>query len=212
MSLLRWCVLFYWLNVPIPALQIETTVSVCTDIHLTVQMSPNTISSEMWQCLQRGHVYLVSKKAIDTRINQTVHDYYRALVDYDNDHFKFAKRNKDSRRELRSLQRQIITMLTRLRYFATGFNVPSFINLSDGRRLRLINEHIRSVREVLHYVETVPPVIQDFKSRVRNITFVSDEYAVYRRDMYRRLFEESLVELRDWVREQYVSWFREQHV
>ena len=90
--------------------------------------------------------------------------------------------------------------------------MPSFINLSDGRRLRLINEHIRSVREVLHYVETVPPVIQDFKSRVRNITFVSDEYAVYRRDMYRRLFEESLVELRDWVREQYVSWFREQHV
>ena len=188
-----------------PALQIDTAVSVCTDIHFTLQMSPDTISSEILQCLQRGHVYLVSKKAIDTRINQTVHDYYRALVDYDNEHFKFAKRNKDSRRELRSLQRQIITMLTRLRYFATGFNVPSFINLSDGRRLRLINEHIRSVREVLHYVKTVPPVIQDFKSRVRNITFVSDEHAVVRRDMYRRLFEESLVELRDWVREQYVN-------
>lgn len=210
MLLLRWCVLFFWLIVPVPALQLETAVSVCTDIHLTVKMTPGTVSTEIWQCLRRGHVYLVSKPAIDTRINQTVHDYYRALVDYDNEHFKVAKRNKDSRRELRSLQRQIITMLTRLRYFATGFNVPSFINLSDGRRLRLIKEHVHSVREVLYYVETVPPLIQDFKSRVRNITFVSDEYALVRRDMYRRLFEESLVELRDWVHEQYV--IREQHV
>jgi len=175
-------------------------------------MTPETISTEIFQCLRRGNVYLVSKQAIENQMNQSAHDYCNALIEYENEHFKVAKQNRDSRRELRSLQRQIITMLTRLRYFATGFNVPSFINLSDGRRLRLMKEHIQSVHNVLNYVETVPQLIQYYKARVRNITFVSDEYAVLRRDDYRKVFEDSLVELRNWIREQYVSWIHEQNV
>ena len=208
MSILQWCV-FYWIILMAPALQLETAISVCTDIHLDLKMTPRTISKEIFQCLRRGHVYLVSKQAIDHQINQTAHDYYDALVEYEDEHFKVAKQNRDSRRELRSLQRQIITMLTRLRYFATGFNVPSFINLSDGRRLHLIKEHIQTVRNVLNYVETVPPLIQNYTARVRTITFVSDEHAVLSRDFYRKRFEDSLVELRNWIREQYVNWVGE---
>lgn len=211
MSILHWCI-FSWAIFIASALQLETAISVCTDIHLDLKMSPKTISTEIFQCLRRGHVYLVSKQAIENQINQTTHDYYDALLEYEHEHFKVAKQNRDSRRELRSLQRQIITMLTRLRYFATGFNVPSFINLSDGRRLRLIKEHVQSVHNVLNYVETVPPLIQNYTARVRNITFVSDEHAVLRRDFYRQLFEDSLIELRNWVREQYVNWVGEQHV
>ena len=75
-----------------------------------------------------------------------------------------------------------------------------------------MKEHIQSVHNVLNYVETVPQLIQYYKARVRNITFVSDEYAVLRRDDYRKVFEDSLVELRDWIHEQYVSWIHEQNV
>ncbi len=166
--------------------------------------SAETIPTEILECLQRGHIYLVSKQFISKSINQTAHDYYNALVKYDDEHFKVAKQNQDSRRELRSLQRQIITMSTRLRYFATGFNVPNFINLSDGRRLKLIREHVNSVRDVLNYAESVPPLIQVYKARVRNITFVSDEDALSNRDVQRQLFEESLFVLRNWIRAQYV--------
>lgn len=211
MSTLTWYI-FYSLLINVQALQLETTISVCTDIHLDLKMTPETISTEIFQCLRRGNVYLVSKQAIENQMNQSAHDYCNALFEYENEHFKVAKQNRDSRRELRSLQRQIITMLTRLRYFATGFNVPSFINLSDGRRLRLMKEHIQSVHNVLNYVETVPRLIQYYKARVRNITFVSDEYAVLRRDDYRKVFEDSLAELRNWIREQYVSWIHEQNV
>jgi len=211
MSILSWYIC-YSLLINVQALQLETTISVCTDIHLDLKMTPETISTEIFQCLRRGNVYLVSKQAIENQMNQSAHDYCNALIEYENEHFKVAKQNRDSRRELRSLQRQIITMLTRLRYFATGFNVPSFINLSDGRRLRLMKEHIQSVHNVLNYVETVPQLIQYYKARVRNITFVSDEYAVLRRDDYRKVFEDSLVELRNWIREQYVSWIHEQNV
>lgn len=211
MVILKWCI-FYWVILMVPALQLETTISICTDVHLDLKMMPRTISTEIFQCLQRGHVYLVSKQAIEHQINQTTHDYYDALLEYEDKHFKVAKQNRDSRRELRSLQRQIITMLTRLRYFATGFNVPRFINLSDGRRLRLIKEHIQSVRNILNYVETVPPLIQNYTARVRNIRFISDEQAVLRRDVYRKLFEDSLVGLRNWVREQHAKLVREQHV
>tara|TARA_B110001450_G_scaffold243496_1_gene254782 strand:+ start:887 stop:1402 length:516 start_codon:yes stop_codon:yes gene_type:complete len=166
--------------------------------------APGTIPTEIFECLQHGRVYLISKQAIVARVNKTSYDYYNAFINYEDRHFEVSTNNKDARRELRSLQRQIITTLTRLRYFATGFNVPNFINLSDGRRLRLIREHVNSVRDVLNYVESVPPLIDIYKRRVHNITFKTDEDALAERNVQRQFFENSLAELRTWIRAQYV--------
>lgn len=186
------------------AVEIETPLAICTDVHINKNSNPQHISDEIYKCLQRGHIYLVSPTTIYNYTNKSAHNYYDSILKYEDDHFKTAQINKDSRRELRSLQRQIITMLTRLRYFATGFNVPNFINLSDGRRLRLMREHIHNVKDILHYLRTVPPLIDIYKERVLNLTFVTDEQSLLNRDQYRQQFHDSLEHLKNWIREQYV--------
>ena len=186
------------------AAQIETSISICTDIHIDRKTARDAVPTRIYDCLQRGRVYLVSKSIIEQVVGEPAREYYDALLKYEDAHEKAAENNKDGRRELRVLQREIITMSARLRFFATGFNVPDFINLSDGRRLRLMQEHVDNVKDTLFYLRAVPPMIGTYTSHVQNLTWVSDAPMLAERDEHRQRFEDSLVNLSAWIREQYV--------
>lgn len=203
MELLRFYVLLLICAIRVSA-QIETSISICTDIHIDEKTAKDDVPTRIYDCLQRGRVYLVSKSIIEQVVGEPAREYYDALLKYEAAHEKAAENNKDVRRELRSLQREIITMSARLRFFATGFNVPDFINLSDGRRLRLMQEHVNNVKDTLFYLRAVPPLIDTYKSHIRNLTFVSDAQFLVERDERRQEFEDSLVNLSAWIREQYV--------
>tara|TARA_B100000795_G_scaffold98787_1_gene72566 strand:- start:10729 stop:11307 length:579 start_codon:yes stop_codon:yes gene_type:complete len=185
---------------------IDTVLSICTDVEIKSSTIPEHVSERIFNCLVQGNVFLLSQKSIENKMfNETVL-YQSALQDYEKILYRSAQNDMEKRHKLRSMQRNIVTLSIRLKHFSGLFNIPSFINLSDGRRLRKIEEYVSGLKDTYTYVSTLPPVLVDFKEQTENIASASvniDEALVVR-DREALRFQEAMTNLRNSIHALYV--------
>ena len=185
---------------------IDTIVSICTDIEIKSSTKTNYVPNRIYDCLVQGNVFLMSQNKIEnTILNETVL-YQNALRDYDKILYQNAQSDMENRHRLRSMQRNIVTLSLRLKHFSGLFNIPSFINLSDERRLRKIEEYISGLNDTYAYVSTLPLVLVDFMEQTEQIASASVDIdnALVVRDRESLRFQEAMTELRTSIRALYV--------
>lgn len=185
---------------------VDTLISICTDIEIKSSTIPEYTPKRIYNCLVRGNIFLVKENDIESLILNETSTYRDSLKDYDKIFYQSAQIDVERRHKLRSMQRNIITLMLRLKHFSGLFNVPSFINLSDGRRLKKIEEYISGLNDTYTYVSTLPPVLIDFMVQTENITSasVNIDAALLVRDHESLRFVEAMNKLRTFIREQYV--------
>ena len=185
---------------------VDTVLSICTDIEIKPSTVPKHIPSIIYKCLVQGNLFLMSQETIKYRLfNETI-SYKNALQDYEKVLYRSGQNDNEKRRKLRSMQRNIVTLSIRLKHFSGLFNIPSFINLSDGRRLLKIEEYVSGLKDTYAYVSTLPPVLVEFKEQTEKIasSFVNVEEALFVRDRESLRFQEAMTNLRNFIRALYV--------
>ena len=190
----------------IDIVHVDTVLSICTDIEIKASTMPNYVPNRIYDCLVRGNLFLISQEEIENKIlNETIM-YQSALDNYDKIFYQSAQNNVEKRDKLRSIQRDIVTLTLRLKHFSGLFNIPSFINLSDERRLRKIEEYVSGLRDTYTYVSTLPPVLIDFMDQTEKIVSASvnvdNALIVQERESLR--FQKAMTELRNLIRVLYV--------
>jgi hypothetical protein len=185
---------------------VDTVLSICTDIEIKSSTIPAHVPERLFNCLVRGNLFLMSQETIRTELmNETV-SYKNALQDYEKVLYRSAQNDVEKRHKLRSMQRNIVTLSIRLKHFSGLFNIPSFINLSDDRRLRKIEEYVSGLKDTYAYVSTLPPVLVDFMDQTEKIVSasVNVEAALFVRDRESLRFQEAMINLRNFIRALYV--------
>ena len=185
---------------------VDNVISICTDIEIKSSTIPKHVPERIFNCLVRGNVFLMSVKTVENKLFNETASYQRALSDYEKILHRSAENDVEKRHKLRSMQRNIVTLSIRLKHFSGLFNIPSFINLSDGRRLRKIEEYVSGLKDTYAYVSTLPPVLVDFKEQTEKIASdsVNVGEALVVRDRESLLFQEAMVDLRNSIRALYV--------
>lgn len=198
--------LILFVSMAISIEHVETVISLCTDVELQSSTNPILIPVRISNCLINGHVFLVSEHAIRRELlNETI-NYHQRLQNYDTVVHRRFERDNEARRKLRAIQRNIIVLMFRLKHFSNPFNIPSFVNLSDERRLRLIGNHLSSLKVILGDVGSITPIISDYTEQTRNISHsnVMSEVALLERNQASMSFSTKLEDVRQLIREQYV--------
>lgn len=146
---------------------LETTLLTCTDFTIKHYDDPFTKINDLKNCLIQGSVLKIPET--DKLLNST-RNYHLSLVNYEKIKEEVTHHEMENRREVRSLQRELVTLSMRLKYFSSAFNVPNFARLSDGRRLMAIEVHIRNLKDTQSFVETVHPTLNGNIDLLRNLT------------------------------------------
>lgn len=182
---------------------LETTLLTCTDFSLKHYDSPDTKINDLRECLIQGNVL----KVPDTSglLNATQY-YHLSLLNYEKIKEEVTHHEMENRREIRSLQRELVTLKMRLQYFSSAFNVPDFARLSDGRRLMAIRVHVRNLKDTQSFVETVHPTLAAATSLLGNLTSIIDQLDAKdaERAATRIVMEEAVQQFRSSIRALYV--------
>ncbi len=183
---------------------LETSLLTCTDFSIKAADSPYTKINDVESCLLQGNVLKIPETNV--LLNATL-KYHYEVQQYESLAAKVSHHDMENRREVRSLQQELVTLLMRLKYFSSAFNVPNFARLSDGRRLMTIKIHARNLRDTSQFVGTVHPIMESYVSKLRNLTSLLPllDIQEQRRASSKVEMEEAVEDFRNLIRAQYVS-------
>jgi len=181
---------------------LETTLLICTEFSIKSNDSPHVKINDVRSCLLQGNIKIPTTDAL---LNAVL-NYHDEVKKYESLAVEVSHHEMENRREVRSIQRDSVALLMRLKYFSSAFNVPNFVRLSDGRRLMALETHVRTLKDTSDFVESLPPIMDSYVSMLRNITSLLPllDIQEQRQSSSKLIMEAALVRFRNVVRAQYV--------
>lgn len=202
-SMFTFCSMFVSATAQRLGYVLESTLMMCTDFSVQLNANPITLINDVKSCL--SHANILSIPPTTSLLNATVY-YHRAITDYELARTKVSSTDLENRREVRSLQTDVVALIMRLKYFSSAFNIPNFARLSDGRRLALVRKHVENLKDTASFVDSVHPTLDAYQLLLRNLPhdplLVSHSALV--RDSAALYLDNTIVQFRSELRARYV--------
>ena len=184
---------------------VEDSIFSCTEISIKLHDNPRNVIENMQSCLIRGNLLRVSQISFLTILNAT-EMYHFELKHYAEVKTKVDAHELNNRREFRAIQREILSLIVRLKYLSGRFEARIFGFISEDRRLDLVREKILMIKARLKDCISVSPVLSLHEGTLINMTFLNYQLKEADNGVNRARvhFNEELGAFRNLIRAQYL--------
>jgi hypothetical protein len=128
----------------------------------------NTVDS-IYECLIQGKVGKITKKVIHNYIYDKITTLENIQLKKKNLETFIAKQDRLWRDDLKSIQREMMTIYMRLHHYSSSTHIPTFSDLSTSHSLDEVSSFSGELHNVGGYVKTLPTLFYEHIKSIGNI-------------------------------------------
>tara|TARA_B100001059_G_scaffold225987_1_gene253817 strand:- start:1147 stop:1743 length:597 start_codon:yes stop_codon:yes gene_type:complete len=185
---------------------VESKVFTCTDFEIHERDTVDSLLATVYECMQDTRVFQVAQNTIDDYLRQPMSEFASANRAHKGLQQDAARHEANSRRELRNIQRGIVSIRMDLKYLVGESHLPPLTQLSDATNMRNVNEYLKQNAKYIEYMKAIP--LQAYMFRVQNITSFSHrlESAQAARESRRAALQKAVADFRHEITSHYRSY------
>lgn len=183
---------------------VRSKLSACKDFEVLPRDSTDLLIDDFYQCMIDTRLFRINKDLIDHYFRDSIDNYKNAIHAYEKLNHEMIQFDRDSRRKLRAIQRNIVGIRMNVLYLIAESELPPLTHLSNEREIRRVKEYLLTNEKTLDYLKSVP--MMTYIGQLQNITHYTDDLsdAIALRDSTKRTIENTKRTFIDLILEEYV--------
>jgi len=183
---------------------VRTKLSTCKDFDVLYRDDADTLIDGVYGCMVDTRLFRIERNLVAAYFRAPIDAYIHALRHYEELNHEMIFFDRDARRTLRQMQRNVVAIRMNTLYLITESGLPSLTHLSNEREVRRIKEYLLTNAKTMDYLKSIPLAL--YISQLQNITHYADDLsqAIQDRDTTQRVLEDAKRSFMELILSKYV--------